>query len=239
MHNGFRIEIKETYAQQVIQKRRYFMKKRTRTRKNVVSMSLVMLMLATGMLTACSNGKTEETTAVEGAEQVEEPAQDNAAITETETEQETEDTADSEDVGEGEAEESQAAEETETQAVVYEGIDMDSTLPGIEWIETFNGIINEPKLVIFNDDTNKKVILENGQKTDISKSDTMIIYIPREKENTIMDFDGITFNLMDGVSNTLRFREIGGRVGEEVVTENVIRYDGVDYTLTATLVITE
>ena len=94
-------------------------------------------------------------------------------------------------------------------------------------------------LVIFNGDTNKKVILENRQKTDISKMDTMIIYMPKEKENTIMDFDGITFNLMDGVSNTLRFREIGGRVGEEVVTENVIGYDGVDYTLTATLVITE
>ena len=198
-------------------------------------MSLIMLMLAAGMLTACSNGKTEETKAMEEA------AQDNAAITETETEQDrkNEDTAASENVGEGEVEESQAAEETETQAVVYEGIDMDSTLPGVEWIETFNGIINEPKLEIFNDDTNKKVILENGQKTDISKLDTMIIYIPKEKENTIMDFDGITFNLMDGVSNTLRFREIGGRVGEEIVTENVIRYDGVDYTLTATLVITE
>ena len=78
-------------------------------------MSLIMLMLAAGMLTACSNGKTEETKAME------EPAQDNAAITETETEQDrkNEDTAASENVGEGEVEESQAAEETETQAVVY------------------------------------------------------------------------------------------------------------------------
>ena len=114
------------------------MKKKTR---NVVSMSLVMLMLTAGTLTACSNGKIEETTAVE------EPAQDDAAV--TEQDQKNEDTAASENVWESGAEESQATEETETQAVVYEGIDMDSTLPGVEWIETFSGIINEPKFSDF------------------------------------------------------------------------------------------
>ena len=154
------------------------MKRRTRTHKNVVSMSLVMLMLVAGMLTACSNGKTEETTAME------EPAQDNAAVTETETEQETEDTAASENVGESEAEESDAAEETETQSVVYEGIDMDSTLPGLEWMDTFDGIIHEPKIVVFNDETNKKVIVENGDKVEFALTDTIATYVPADKESS-------------------------------------------------------
>lgn len=154
------------------------MKRRTRTHKNVVSMSLVMLMLVAGMLTACSNGKTEETTAME------EPAQDNAAVTETETEQETEDTAASENVGESEAEESDAAEETETQSVVYEGIDMDSTLPGLEWMDTFDGIIQEPKIVVFNDETNKKVIVENGDTVEFALTDTMAAYVPADKESS-------------------------------------------------------
>lgn len=37
--------------------------------------------------------------------------------------------------------------------ILYEEIDMESTLPGIEWIATFEGIIEEPKIVIFNDET--------------------------------------------------------------------------------------
>lgn len=54
----------------------------------------------------------------------------------------------------------EAAKEAEPtqEPVVYEGIDMESTLPGMEWIETFNGVIDEPKMVIFNDETNKKHI---------------------------------------------------------------------------------
>ena len=36
---------------------------------------------------------------------------------------------------------------------------MESTLPGVEWIKTFDGVIEEPKMVIFNDETNKKVIV--------------------------------------------------------------------------------
>ena len=59
---------------------------------------------------------------------------------------------------------------------------MESTLPGAEWIATFNGIITEPKFVIFNDDTNKKVIVENGQEVEFDDTDVFAIFFPVERE---------------------------------------------------------
>lgn len=213
------------------------MKKKTRKQKNAISMSVIMLMLAAGMLTACSNGKTEEATAVEGTEQVEEPAQDDATV--TEQDQENEDTAASENVDESEAAENEGAEETETQSVVYEGIDMDSALPGLEWIESFNGVIEEPKLVIFNDDTNKKIILENGQKIDFSEGDNLLIYAPigksaylREGQSDPLIFDEITIDKYYRIMSKL---SVQVHDGDEIP----LRYDitgDYEYTLTATLV---
>ena len=213
------------------------MKKKTRKQKNAISMPVIMLMLAAGMLTACSNGKTEEATAVEGTEQVEEPAQDDATV--TEQDQENEDTAASENVDESETAENEGAEETETQSVVYEGIDMDSTLPGLEWIETFNGVIEEPKLVIFNDDTNKKIILENDQKIEFSEGDNLLIYAPIGK----------SAYLREGQSDPSIFDEITSEKNYQIMSKlSVLVHDGdeiplryditgdYEYTLTATLV---
>ena len=123
------------------------------------------------------------------------------------------------------------------EAVVYEGIDMQSTLPGEEWIKTFNGIINEPKLVVFNDETNKKVIVENGEKVEFSKTDTLAIYGPSEKLLMIEEWDMLNFSQID--LSKLVFNDINAEVGEEVVTEHIVEYDGKDYELTATLVVTE
>ena len=75
-----------------------------------------------------------------------------------------------------------ASEETTTEAavnqVVYEGIDMNSTLPGKEWMKTFDGIITEPKFVVFNDTTNKKVIVEDGQEVEFKDGDVITTYYP-------------------------------------------------------------
>ena len=65
--------------------------------------------------------------------------------------------------------------------VAYEEIDMESALPGIEWIATFEGIINEPKIVIFNDETNKKVIVENGQSVPFESGDMFLVYTPNSE----------------------------------------------------------
>ena len=75
------------------------------------------------------------------------------------------------------AEVADGTEET-SEEVVYEGIDMESTLPGLEWIATFDGIITEPKFVIFNDKTNKKVIVENGQEVEFCDTDVFAVFLP-------------------------------------------------------------
>ena len=51
-------------------------------------------------------------------------------------------------------------EEPTPEPIVYEGVDTESTLPGWQWIESLNGVISEPKFVIFNDETNKKILLK-------------------------------------------------------------------------------
>ena len=62
----------------------------------------------------------------------------------------------------------------------YEGIDMESTLPGKEWIETtFPGVIDTPKVVVYNDETNRKTIVENGEVVVYNESDTFAIYLPQ------------------------------------------------------------
>lgn len=68
---------------------------------------------------------------------------------------------------------------TEEPSVVYEGIDMESTLPGQEWLETFIGVIDEPKVVVFNDNTGKKVIVEQeGEVTFNPDEDAIAIFLP-------------------------------------------------------------
>jgi len=71
--------------------------------------------------------------------------------------------------------------------VVYEGIDMESTLPGKEWISTFVGIIEEPKLIVYNDETNKKVIVEHKQEFEFGEGDKLAFFAP--KGYTIFDCD--------------------------------------------------
>ena len=84
--------------------------------------------------------------------------------------------------------ETETIAEVESEPIVYEGIDMESTLPGVEWIETFVGIIDEPKFVVFNDGTNKKVIVEDGQKVSFERTDTIAVYLP----------DGVSYSKAGG-----------------------------------------
>ncbi len=77
---------------------------------------------------------------------------------------------------------------------VNEKVDMDSTLPGIEWMSTFEGIIKEPKFVVFNDQTNKKIIAEEEQKIKFEPGDILCIYKP--------DNAGISYYHAAGVVTT-------------------------------------
>ena len=194
--------------------------------KKKSALLVVTITLMAALLTACSKDQSA------------------ASTSEAETESTTEETVPAENTeGEGTTEAAEpepTAEPTPEptpEAVVYEGIDMQSTLPGEEWIKTFNGIINEPKLVVFNDETNKKVIVESGEKVEFSKTDTLAIYGPSEKLLMLKEWDMFNFTQADLAK--LLFNGIDAKVGKEVVIKNVVEYDGKDYELTVTLVVTE
>ncbi len=66
-----------------------------------------------------------------------------------------------------------------TEEPLYPGIDMESDLPGAEWIETFVGIIEEPKIVVYSDTTGRKEIVEEKATVLINPDEDIIaIYLP-------------------------------------------------------------
>ena len=73
-------------------------------------------------------------------------------------------------------------EEPTPEPIVQEGIDTESTLPGWQWIESLNGVISEPKFVIFNDETNKKNIIENDQTIFLEEGDCVALFKPNKEE---------------------------------------------------------
>ena len=200
------------------------MKKRT-NKRNILSVLVVMIMLMATLLTACSSGQATETPAKEETTKAE--------VTEETAEVEQEEVATPE-----------PTEKPTPEPVVYEGIDMESTLPGEQWVASFNGIIDEPKLVVFNDETNKKVILEEGQEVDFALKDKVAVFIPEGHTGGYTSNKG--YVLLNGYGNynssgitVLDTLASNKKVGDSVPLEVEIEYDGADMTLSATLNVVE
>lgn len=87
-------------------------------------------------------------------------------------------------------------------------LDMNSTLPGVEWVQTFDGIVDEPKLIVFNDETNKKVILENWGEVEFYDDDTLALYIPRNRGKITDDFISESYEEIAYYDNIVTFRKI-------------------------------
>ena len=194
--------------------------KTTNKRKNILSVLVVLVMLMATLLTACGS-------------------QAAAPSTEAETTKvETAKAEETEPVAPAEVEEVAEAEPT-PEPVVYEGIDMESTLPGAEWMDTFDGIINEPKIVIFNDETNKKMIVENGQEVEFTDADTLSIYMPKGMELYVNPehVDGVIFNSFTGVGNYTLRKGLCTIVNDGDIMPLEYKISGAgSYTLTVTLI---
>lgn len=146
------------------------MKERTLTIMKKRMMAVVITLIMTSTFVGCSSTaapvkETKETEAMVVKEETVEVAE----VKEVEAEPTPEPTP--EPIPE-------ATEEPTPEPIVYEGIDMESTLPGKEWVATFKGVIEEPKFVVFNDTTNKKIIVEDGQDVKFEEDDMFGIYIP-------------------------------------------------------------
>lgn len=123
----------------------------------------------------------------------------------------------------------------ETQTDPYAGIDMESTLSGVDWIKTFDGIITEPKLVVFNDATNKKIILEEFQEVEFADDDTLAVYIPEndgEVTNYLL-FDDVS--TVDGITLLRKVPSVIRRGGYVSPTCIDITFKGEKMTLDAHL----
>ena len=208
------------------------MKTKTIKRKNILSVLVVFAMLMATILTACGSSQAAaptpetETTEVENVkEEVTEPAESVEP-----------------EVAEEVVETEPTAEPT-PEPVVYEGIDMESTLPGEQWVASFNGIIDEPKLVVSNNETNKKVILEEGQEVDFALTDKVAIHIPNGHNGGYIKNKGFIFssNMNYNSSGITVLDNLNSKynVGDSVLLEVLLTYDGADMTLSATLNVVE
>lgn len=195
-------------------------------KRNILSVLVVFVMLAT-LLTACSSRETTETSAKEETTKAE-VTEETPAVEQVEEEVAT----------------PEPTEEPTPEPVVYEGIDMESTLPGEQWVASFYGIIDEPKLVVFNDETNKKVIIEEGQEVDFAPADKVAIYISNEHEGYYVRNKNYMllqsyFNYNSSGITVLDTLASNKKVGDSVPLEVEIEYDGADMTLSATLNVVE
>lgn len=245
------------------------MKRKTLEKRSAFGALLVTLMLTAATLTGCASGQTAETavTAEEadnaeevtaGAEKASDAEAKEEAVRETEkadgeaagavsetaeavdgeTEKGTE--VETEKATEEDAAETADGTEETSEEVVYEGIDMESTLPGLEWIATFDGIITEPKFVIFNDKTNKKVIVENGQEVEFCDTDVFAIFFPLEKSIVRAPLDdNTTFCENSAEKNVRIYSDLFPTIknGDKIVINQKLEVDGEPLVLTTTLVI--
>lgn len=245
------------------------MKRKTLEKKSAFGALLVTLMLTAATLTGCASGQTAETAVTaEEADNAEEVTAGAEKASDAEAKEEAvrgTEKADGEAAGavsetakaaDGETEKGTAVEtekateedaaevadgtEETSEGVVYEGIDMESTLPGLEWIATFDGIITEPKFVIFNDKTNKKVIVENGQEVEFCDTDVFAIFFPLEKSivGAPLD-DNMTFCQNSTAKNIQYYDDLFPTIknGDKIVINQKLEVDGEPLVLTTTLVI--
>ena len=137
------------------------------TGRHILSLLLIML-LCISALAACGTKDNSQTTAVETASE-EAPAAESEALTSSasKTSSESKEAADT--------------EEDFSEPVQYDGIDLNSTLPAYEWVaSSFPGVMDPYKVVVYNDVTNYKAIVENGARVKFHRDDKVLVY----QENT-------------------------------------------------------
>lgn len=185
-------------------------------RKNIFSVLTVMIILMATILTACGSSEATEpsteaeTTKVETAkEEVAEPVE-----------------AEIEEISMPAPTEEPTPEPTPTPTP-----DTTSTLPGVEWIQTFDGIVDEPKLIVFNDETNQKIILEEFEEVEFYDADTLALYIPKGQGK----FTGsVLFENIEYYDNIVTFKNMPSAImrdGYSSATGIDIEFDGNPKTL--------
>lgn len=184
--------------------------KANKIKRNILNVLMVLVMLMAISLTACSSNKSDVDSTKEETTEVKEEV--------AELEPTAEPTL-------------KPTPEPTSEPTPVPTPDTESTLPGIEWIQTFDGIIDEPKLVVFNDETNKKIIIEDSnQEVEFYDNDTLAVYIPKGRGNVVTnDYISGSYEKIEYYDNIVTLSKIpsiisrGGYSSARVVD---IEFDG-------------
>lgn len=184
--------------------------KANKIKRNILNVVMVLVMLMAISLTACSSNKSDVDSTKEETTEVKEEV--------AELEPTAEPTL-------------KPTPEPTSEPTPVPTPDTESTLPGIEWIQTFDGIIDEPKLVVFNDETNKKIIIEDSnQEVEFYDNDTLAVYIPKGRGNVVTnDYISGSYEKIEYYDNIVTLSKIpsiisrGGYSSARVVD---IEFDG-------------
>lgn len=184
--------------------------KANKIKRNILNVLMVLVMLMAISLTACSSNKSDVDSTKEETTEVKEEV--------AELEPTAEPTL-------------KPTPEPTSEPTPVPTPDTESTLPGIEWMQTFDGIIDEPKLVVFNDETNKKIIIEDSnQEVEFYDNDTLAVYIPKGRGNVVTnDYISGSYEKIEYYDNIVTLSKIpsiisrGGYSSARVVD---IEFDG-------------
>ena len=99
-------------------------------------------------------------------------------------------------------------------------------------MQSFNGIIEEPKLVVFNDENNKKIIIkDSNQEVEFYDDDTLAIYIPDNNGKVVRE---LKFEDSECYDSVVIFKNISSSImrdGYVSATIVDIEFDGKPMTL--------
>lgn len=118
-------------------------------------------------------------------------------------------------------------EEPAEELYIPEGIDMESTLPGEEWVASFVGNVAEPVVVVYNDDSGRKEVVQATKEITINPDeDTIAVYWPEEgmhtKYHAISITKSICFqNYEINIFDVERLRSVPERPAKITVTGGV------------------
>lgn len=133
---------------------------------------IVMTLMVSLILIGCGSKATTETVKSEPEVVVKEEAPKVEEVVETKVPEETA-------VVEETIVEETVVEEPEDALYIPEGIDMESTLPGEEWLASFVGNVAEPVVVIYNDNSGRKEVVQANSEVTINPDEDMIaVYWP-------------------------------------------------------------
>ena len=142
------------------------MKKTTKNikRRNNLILLAAMISLLSLLLVGCSSEAATEPIKSEPEAVVKEEAPKVEEVVEVPEEATVEEPVVEETVVEEKAED----------LYIPEGIDMESTLPGEEWVASFVGKVAEPVVVIYNDNTGRKEVVQANSEVTINPDEDII-----------------------------------------------------------------